>query len=111
MRIILRLFRDFHFIFISFHFICLFIQIFRILFSHCPQIAKASPGGTSVYIKQNTHSKWYYIKLTGQQKFLSLYKILSCTKGKKQKKGYVKNNAEINWNTECKSEAYKFTIN
>ena len=31
-------------------------------------------------------------------------------KGKEQKKRYVKNNAEINWNTEYISEAYKYTI-
>jgi len=31
-------------------------------------------------------------------------------KGKEQKKGCAKNNAEINWNTEYKSKAYKHTI-
>ena len=30
--------------------------------------------------------------------------------GNEQKKGYVKNIAGINWNTEKKSEAYKYTI-
>ena len=43
--------------------------------------------------------------------FETYINILSCTKGKKQKKGYVENKAEINWNTEYKSEAYKYTIN
>ena len=36
--------------------------------------------------------------------------ILSCKKGTEQHKGYVKNKAEINWSTEYKSEAYKYTI-
>ena len=39
------MFRHFHFIF---HFYW-FIQIFTILFSHCPQIAKASLGGQCLY--------------------------------------------------------------
>ena len=36
--------------------------------------------------------------------------MLSYTKGNKQEKGYNKNIAEIHWNTEYKSEAYKYTI-
>ena len=34
---------------VSFHFIYWFIQIFTILFSHCPQIAKASLGGQCLF--------------------------------------------------------------
>ena len=34
---------------------------------------------------------------------------ISCTKGKEQKKSYVKNNAEVNWNTEC-SQRLKSTL-
>ena len=60
------------------------------------------------YIKQNTHSKWYYIKSTGQKKVFKLK--LSCTRGEEKKKGYVKSKAKISWNTENKSEAYKYTI-
>ena len=43
--------------------------------------------------------------------YLTYINILTCTKGKEQKKkGYNKNKAEINWNTEYKSEADKYTI-
>ena len=62
----------------------------------------------SVYIKQNTHSKWYYIQLTGQKSYLSSYKYIKLYKGKEQKKGSVKKIAEINWNREYKSAAYKY---
>ena len=53
-----------------FHFIYWLFQIFTIIFSHCPQIAKATIVYVgSVCLKQNTHS-WYYIKLTGPQKVI-----------------------------------------
>jgi len=32
---------------------------------------------------------------------------INCTNGKEQKKRYVKNNAEVNWNTDYQSETYK----
>ena len=37
-------------------------------------------------------------KSTSQKLLFKAY--ISCAKGKEQKKGYVKNNAEINWSTE-----------
>ena len=45
--------------FISFHFIFIGLFRFTIFFSHRPQIAKALVKVGSVYIKQNTHSKWH----------------------------------------------------
>ena len=36
---------------------------------------------------------------------------INCTNGEEQKKSYVKNNVEVNWNTDYKSETYKtYTI-
>ena len=61
----------------------------------------------SVYIKQNTpkHSKLY----STDKSIKAIY--INCTNGKDQKKSYVKNNAEVNWNTDYKSETYKtYTI-
>ena len=59
----------------------------------------------SVYIKQNTHSKLY----STEKSIKAIY--INCTNGKEQEKSYVKNNVEVNWNTDYKSETYKtYTI-
>ena len=39
-----------------------------------------------------------------------MYVVYYLYKGKERKKGCAKSNAEINWNTEYKSKAYKHTI-
>ena len=59
----------------------------------------------SIDIKQNTHSKLYSIDKSTK----AIY--LNSTNGKEQEKSYVKNNAEVSWNTDYKSETYKtYTI-
>ena len=59
----------------------------------------------SVYKKENTHSKLYSI----EKSIKAIY--INCTNGKEQEKSYVKNNVEVNWNTDYKSETYKtYTI-
>ena len=61
----------------------------------------------SVYIKQNTHK---HSKLYSIEKSVKVIYI-NCTNGEEQKKSYVKNNVEVNWNTDYKSETYKtYTI-
>ena len=68
-----------------------------IVFSYCPQIAKASlhVGGQCLDIKQNMHSK-SYINL---HKLYKRKKKVMSKKKKKQQKRQQQNNAEINWNT------------
>ena len=77
---------------ISFHFIGQFR--FTILFSHCPQIAKASLGGLCLERKKHVLQMVSYWHVN---KKLFMYIIQKVKKGRKVT---LNNNAEVNWNTE-----------